>query len=166
MAKDVKSAAAKEGYQAFIDANDQLEGLVVLQYSPYAGGKGDIIWLKNKQGYEIPVISIRYTLWNFGNVNHEREGTPAYIAQKLTADSENKFSVIGVHAWSKFRNIGKGTDPITENTDGDLDGASAAKLMRNHLGIDFETVNVQELIWRIRMSHNKEETERYLKSYY
>lgn len=166
MAKDVKSAAAKEGYQAFIDANEQLEGLVVLQYSPYAGGKGDIIWLKNKQGYEIPVISIRYSLWNFGNVNHEREGTPAYISQKLAVDTDNKFSVIGVHAWSRFKDIGKGTDPLAENNDGDNNGASAAKLMSNHLGPDFETVNVQELIWRIRMNHSKEETDRYLKTYY
>ncbi|UIR57449.1 hypothetical protein LZQ00_06420 [Sphingobacterium sp. SRCM116780] len=166
MAKDVKSAAAKEGYQAFIDANDQLEGLVVLQYSPYAGGKGEVIWLKNKQGYEIPVISIRYSLWNFGNVNHDREGTPAYIAQKLTADGDNKFSVISVHAWSKFTDIGKGTDPLAENNDGNLGGASAAKLMNNHLNADFEQVNVQELIWRIRMNHDKEATERYLKTYY
>jgi len=36
----------------YVDANDQLEGIVALQYSPYAGGEGDVIWVTNKAGYE------------------------------------------------------------------------------------------------------------------
>ena len=45
MAMDVKSEAAKEAYQVYVDANDQLEGIVVLQYSPYAGGEGEVLWV-------------------------------------------------------------------------------------------------------------------------
>lgn len=166
MAKDVKSTQAKEGYQAFIDANNQLEGIVVLQYSPYAGGKGEIYWLANKDGYEIPVITVRYSLWNFGNSNHELEGTPAYIAGKLANDSDKKFSVIGVHAWSKFRDTGNSTDLIGENNNGNLNGASAAKLMQKHLSDSFEVVGVQELIWRIRMQHKPEQTKKFLENYF
>src|SRR5690606_9712139 len=117
MARDVKSADAMAGYQAFIDANDQLEGIVVLQYSPYAGGAGEIFWLKNSAGYEIPVVTVRYSLWNFGTQNHEREGTPAYIAQQLTQQADNDFSLISVHAWSRFRDTGNSTDLIGENTE-------------------------------------------------
>lgn len=166
MAKDLTSTDAMAGYQAFIDANDQLEGIVALQYSPYAGGAGQIFWLKNSAGFEIPVVTVRYSLWNFGSYNNEREGTPAYIAQQLTQQADNDFSLIGVHAWSKFRDTGNSTDLLGENTDGDLNGASAAKLMKNHLGDEFEVVNPQELIWRIRMHYKPEQTEQYLETYY
>lgn len=166
MAKDVKSADAMAGYQAFIDANDQLEGIIVMQYSPYAGGAGEIFWLKNSAGYEIPVVSVRYSLWNFGPQNQAREGTPAYIAQQLKEQTDNDYSVIAVHAWSKFRDTGNSTDLIGENTDGDRNGAAAAKLMKNHLGDDFEVVNPQELIWRIRKHYKPEQTEQYLNTYY
>src|SRR5690606_5669418 len=94
MARDVKSPNAMAGYQAFIDANDQLNGIIVLQYAPYAGGGGEIFWLTNRRGFDIPVVTVRYTLWNFGAKNHEREGTPAYIAQQLKQQAHNRFSVI------------------------------------------------------------------------
>lgn len=166
MAKDVTSAAAMEGYQAFIDANDQLEGIVVVQYAPYAGGAGEIFWLENTAGFEIPVVTVRYSLWNFGAQNNPREGTPAYIAQQLKETSDNDFSMISVHAWSRFRDTGNSTDLIGENIDGDRNGASAAKLMANHLGQAFEVVNPQELIWRLRKHYKPEQTEQYLNTYY
>ncbi|SEL40242.1 GxGYxYP domain-containing protein [Parapedobacter koreensis] len=166
MAKDAKSADAQEGYQAFIDANDQLEGIVVLQYAPYAGGGGEIFWLRNSAGYDIPVVTVSYSLWNFGSQNHEREGTPAYIAQQLAQQATSDFSIVAVHAWSAFRDTGNSTDLLGENSDGDLRGASAAKLVKKHLGDDFEVVNPQELIWRIRKQYKPEQTEQYLNTYY
>jgi len=166
MAKDVKSAEARAGYQAFIDANDQLEGIIAVQYTPYAGGAGEILWLTNQAGFDIPVVTIRYSLWNFGSSNHEREGTPAYIAQQLKQEADNDFSMISVHAWSRFRDTGNSTDLLGENTDGNLNGASAAKLLKNHLGDAFEVVNPQELIWRIRKAHRPEQTTEYLNTYY
>ncbi len=30
---------------------------MVIQYSPYNGGHGNIMWFANKEGYDIPVIS-------------------------------------------------------------------------------------------------------------
>ena len=166
MAKDVKSQQAKEGYQAFVDANDQLEGIVVIQYSPYAAGNGEIYWVTNKEGFDIPVITIKYSLWNFGDRNAEFEGTPAYVANKLQSDSDNSFSVVAVHAWSKFSEINSKDDFLAENKGGNLNGASAARLMTNHLSDDYEVVNVQELIWRIRMEFRKEQTLKYLQTYF
>jgi len=83
IAKDVRSVASVEAYQAYVDANDQLEGIIAVQYSPYAGGEGDIIWVTNSRGYDIPIVTIKYSIWNFGNSNNLREGTPTYIANKL-----------------------------------------------------------------------------------
>ena len=163
IAQDVKSAAAKEGFQAYVDANDQLEGIVAIQYSPYAGGEGDIIWVTNKKGYDIPVITVKYSLWNFGNRNDPREGTPAYIANKLKAEAKDEtFSLISVHAWSSFKDIGDSNDELAENVDGNKNGASAAKLCMNHLDDNFKVVSVQELIWRIRMYHRPDQTKKYL----
>lgn len=169
MAKDnVKSADAMEAYQAYVDANDQLEGIVAIQYSPYAGGAGEILWVTNKAGYDIPVITAKYSIWNFGDRNAEREGTPAYIAGKLKEESsEESFSAICVHAWSKFTDCGATSDPLAENdTDGGLNGAKAAKLCIGHLDDSFEAVNMQELVWRIRMDERPEQTKHYLGIYF
>lgn len=163
MALDVDSPAAKEGFQAYVDANDQLEGIIAMQYSPYAGGEGQIFWVTNKAGYDIPVVTIKYSLWNFGTYNSAREGTPAYIANKLKSEaSDQSFSVISVHAWSSFSDIGNSNDELAENTNGTLNGASAAKLCTNHLGDNFEVITVQEMMWRIRMANRPEQTKKYL----
>jgi len=42
--------------------------------------------------------------------------------------------------------------------------AGAAELTINHLGDDYMAVNSQELIWRVRMKHNPEQTQQILNS--
>lgn len=146
MAMDVKSAASREAYQAFVDANDRLEGIIALQYSPYAGGGGEVFWVTNKNGYDIPVITVRYSLWDR---IHEREGSPDFIALKLEAEAQvESFSAICVHAWSRF--------------EGNAHGAAAARLCAGKLDGRFEVVNMQELVWRLRMSRHPEQTLEYL----
>lgn len=163
MAHDVKSAEAMVGYKAFIEANDQLEGIVVIQYSPYAGGEGDIYWAKNKNGFDIPIITAKYSLWNHGANNHTHEGTPAFIANKLKSEAKDiSFSLVAVHAWSQFKNIGISNDELEENQGGDIKGAGAAKLCADRLDSSFEIVNPQELIWRIRMHYKESQTKQYL----
>lgn len=146
MAMDVKSAASREAYQAFVDANDRLERIIALQYSPYAGGGGEVFWVTNKNGYDIPVITVRYSLWDR---IHEREGSPDFIASKLEAEAQvESFSAICVHAWSRF--------------EGNAHGAAAARLCAGKLDGRFEVVNMQELVWRLRMSRHPEQTLEYL----
>lgn len=169
IAHDPKSDAAKETYQAFVDANNQLEGIVAIQYTPsYAAGAGDIIWVTNKEGYDIPVVMVRYSIWNMGDNNAERDGTPTYVANKLNSESEDsKFSAIIVHAWSAFKDTGASQDELAENeSGGDVRGASAAEMCVRRLNNDYEVVNMQELIWRIRMHYKPEQTEKYLNEYY
>lgn len=150
MAMDVKSAAAKEAYQAYVDANDQLEGIIALQYSPYAGGEGEIFWVTNKDGFDIPVITVKYSLWDR---THAREGSPAFIASELKDDAqEESFSAICVHAWSHFKD--------------NAYGAIAAKQCAGFLDDRFEVVNMQELVWRLRMNHCPEQTQDYFNKAY
>lgn len=148
MAMDVKSPAAKEAYQAYVDANDRLEGIIALQYSPYAGGEGDIFWFTNKAGYDIPVITVKYSIWDR---IHEREGSPAFIASQLKKNAqEESFSAVCVHAWSCF--------------EGNAYGAAAAWQCAGKLDERFEVVSMQELVWRLRMSRRPGQTRECLQT--
>lgn len=166
IAMDPKSDAAKEAYQAFVDANDQLEGIVAIQYAPsYAEAGGEIMWVTNKNGFDIPVVTVSYSIWNFGSQNRTRDGSPTYIAHKLNAD-KNPFSAVIVHAWSSFADTGESDDELAENQGTDIRGASAAEMCARRLDSDYETVCMQELIWRIRMKYRPEQTEKYLNTYF
>ncbi len=163
MAKEsVGSDEAKEAYRAFIEANDQLEGIIALQYTPYAGGKGDIYWFSNKKGYQIPVITIKYSLWNEPYLR-EREGTPKYIANCLDKDQNNPdFNLVCIHAWSHFSDQGKDCDELAETKNGNIMGSGIAALLRNHLDDSYEVVSLQELIWQVRMRFYPEQTRKYI----
>lgn len=170
--RDAGSAEALEGYRLLIEANDRLDGILAIQYSPYADGKGRIFWFRNKKGYEIPVICTKFSIWNTGSINHAFEGSPAFVARKLRTDTtaNAKFSLVCVHAWSKFLDRGTDSDETAENLPEYekipwddpriVHSAGAAELCARRLGDGFRTVNAEELIWRIRMEHNPEETRR------
>ncbi|MDD2437109.1 MAG: GxGYxYP family putative glycoside hydrolase [Massilibacteroides sp.] len=165
MAKDsVGSGKAQEAYQMFIEENDQLIGIVALQYTPYAGGKGDIYWFENKEGYSIPVITVKYSLWN-EPLNRAREGTPKYIADCLDGDSHNPdFNLVCIHAWSRFSDQGKDCDELAETKPGEVMGSDIATLLTNHLDDTYEVVSVEEMIWQLRMKYYPEQTKKYLDS--
>ncbi len=168
---DVDSEASKEAYQSFITNNDELIGIVVIQYTPYAGGNGEIMWFENTDGIHIPVITVRYSIWNYGEgKNGVNEGTPAYIASKyneLAASSKEKtFSATSVHAWSSFTKIDNDTDLTGENAKGGtVRGVESAELCLDRLDKSFKVVNAEELIWQLRMHTYPDETKRVLKAY-
>lgn len=145
IAWDVLSPASREACQAFVDANDQLEGIVAIQYSPYNGGKGELFWCRNKKGYDIPVVTAKYSLWKRGNGG---QGSPVKIAARMQRLEEgNSHAFVCVHAWSDFSG---------------LKGAAAALDCIEKAGDGFRAVNAQELIWRIRMQEKKDQTLQYL----
>ncbi len=166
---DVKSEKAKEAFQAFISQNDQLTGVVAVQYTPYAGGNGDVMWFENSQGIQIPVVTVRYSIWNHGNRNNSNEGTPAYIASKLNelaaAQSGNASAVI-VHAWSSFKNIGSSADLLEENNGGSVRGVDPARWCAERLSENTRVVNVEEMIWQLRMKKQPQQTTEILKKYF
>ena len=139
MAKDFSSRKGKEMIQAFVDANDELEGITGVEYAPYTGGKGKIYWYTNKAGYDIPFITTKYMLW-------EGQCSPAQAAQKANEESPD-FSTVVIHAWSEF--------------DGKK-AADAAEMMINELDSSFRVVSVEELIWRVRMAKRERQTKKYL----
>ena len=169
IAHNPKSAESMETYQAFVDANNQLEGIVAIQYAPsYAGGEGEVLWVTNKDGYDIPIITVSYSIWNFGAKNQPRDGSPTYVANRLNEEPvTNKFSAVIVHAWSAFTDTGDSSDELAENiAGGTLRGASAAEMCDRRLNDNFEAVTMQELIWRVRMENRPDQTNKYLTEYF
>ena len=143
MAKDLNSEAGKQMLQAFVDANDQLEGITAVQYSPYVGGKGNVMWFTNKAGYDIPCITAKYMLW-------DGLSSPAQVSSAINASSKAGtpgFNPIVIHAWSSFS--GK-------------QASDAAELCAGGLNESCRLISMQEMIWRIRMYKNREQTRKYL----
>ena len=175
--KDAGTPEALEGYKMLIEANDELDGIIAIQYSPYADGVGRVFWFKNSKGWDIPVICTKYSIWNTGGMNHDYEGSPAFVARKLKSDPDStaKYSLVCVHAWSKFADKGMTTDELAENIPdyehiswddpNIVHSAGAAELCSRRLGEDYEIVNVQEMIWRMRMEHDPEGTKEALKEF-
>jgi hypothetical protein len=166
---DVNSDQSKNAYQAYISNNDQLVGIIAIQYSPYTGGNGNIMWFKNSKGYSIPVVTTRYSIWNSG-MNGNNQGTPAYVASLLnkisTTGDIGSFSLVDVHAWSAFSDIGASTDLIAEDTNGTSYGATPAKWCMNRLHPNVKVVNTEELLWQIRMHYQPQQTKEILNHIY
>lgn len=169
LCKDVNSAESKEAYEAYIKNNNQLVGIIAVQYNPYAGGDGEIMWFTNSEGIDIPVVTVKYAIWNHGNYNQPNQGTPTYISQKLNELSEQSstsHSLVAVHAWSRFKDIGDSDDALEENKGGSTVGIYPVSWCVNKLNSKTKVVNVEELIWQIRMHEKPEQTEAILTKYY
>lgn len=168
--KNVTSENAKEAYQAFIESNNQLVGIIAVQYDPYAGGNGEIMWFTNSDGINIPVVTVRYSLWNFGSYNASNQGTPAYVSSlinnSIAGEDANKHSLVAVHAWSAFADTGTSGDLLAENTGGSSYGGTAALWCANRLNSKAKVVNVEELLWQIRMHYYPEQTNLLLNGFY
>ena len=166
---DTDGPSAIEGYQAMIDANDELEAIITIAYSPYADSDCETIWLKNSKGYDIPVIRTTYCIWSFEDHNDPDEGSPAYIYHQLQQE-KNKFNLICIHCWSKWWDRGKTDDELAEiipypanypyQDPTVIYAAGGAELCQRRFeeSDNISVVSLQELVWRIRMEHNPEQT--------
>ena len=84
-AVDWDSDAAMKAYAAYAREIPDLDGILAVQYYPYTGGDGAIRWVKAPNGRQVPVVSARNAIWAERKDN-PREGTPARVAQMLSAD--------------------------------------------------------------------------------
>lgn len=162
---DACSVEAQECYKAMIEANDQLVGVIALQYTPYAGGNGNIHWFRNSAGYDIPVVTVKYSLWNANPPYQDVEGSPAFVARKLDSDANNPdFNLVAIHAWSSFTDAGADCSETAElDAKGEVYSSGAARLCMSHLDDSYEVVNIEEMLWQLRMRERPAQTKRYLR---
>lgn len=173
---DVARCDSREAQRAYQVIAGQTEGLLavfVFQYYPYEAGAGKVFWVKDSQGFEVPVITARYAIWEHSN-GRERAGTPAKVARDIRQTLEKqrrgvpRYDWVNVHAWSYFKRS-PGPDEEAENMpqekaseEGGSRGYSPAVWCAERLPTDVRVVSPEELVWRIRMQHDAAQTRRFM----
>lgn len=166
LCKDVLSDDAQEAYRVLVAETEGLAGIITLQYAPYDGGEGRIFWYENADGIEIPVITSAYTTWANSSPNHRRTGNPSEIielinsnAEKLREHDEPFFACTIVHVWSRY--LQRDGEIIDQHPHGRGErGMSPLTWVVDDLADDIMLVSPEELIWRLRMQRNPEQTRR------
>jgi len=167
----IDSPDAVKAYEVFARQTDGLLAILVFQYDGYEAGGGRVSWVKDRNGVEVPVVSTRYSIWN--HADRARAGTPAKVAREIRQTVERarpgelpRYDWVIAHAWSWFRAI-PGADENAENmpqenaaAQGGVRGYTPVTWCAARLPSNIRTVSPEELIWRIRMKHNAQETQK------
>lgn len=153
--KDVFSAEARQAYDIYAREMEGLTGMMAIQYDPYNMG-GDIIWVKNKENTDIPVVTAKYSIWS-GLFNNALCGGPDYVAAMINRDAaqaieqkEKPLFWTIIHAWSDF-------SQTAPSNDLPLKGYNASKTSDDLLSSLVKSVSLNELLWRIRARHDSEQ---------
>lgn len=167
----VASTDALRAYEVFARQTDGLLAILVFQYDGYEAGAGQVFWVKDRNGVEVPVVSARYSIW--GQSKRPRVGTPAKVAREIRQSVENarantlpRYDWVIAHAWSWFKSA-PGPDESAEDmpqehaaAEGGVRGYTPATWCAARLPSDIRTVSPDELLWRIRMKHDAEQTRK------
>ena len=167
------SPDALKAYQVFAGQTDGLLAILVWQYDCYETGAGKVFWVKDRNGVEVPVISARYSIWNHTN-HRPRSGTPAKVAREIRQTVENtpaaelpRYDWVNIHAWSWFKEVARCRRKRRGYAAGKCRGCRAASAFIRpptwcveRLPANIRTVAPEELVWRIRMKHNPEQTRK------
>lgn len=105
---DVNGEAAKEAYQIFTDEIPTMTAMFAIQYHPYEGGEGEVLWFPRKTGGEVPVTTAAWAIWK-ASEKRKRGMVPSRLAERLITEAETANSAkkpfsdwLIIHAWSEF----------------------------------------------------------------
>jgi len=166
------SPDALKAYEVFARQTDGLLAILVFQYDRYEAGAGKVFWVKDRNGVELPVISARYSIWSHANAR-ARSGTPAKVAREIRQTVEDtrpgelpRYDWVIAHVWSWFKRA-PGSDENAEDmpqdhaaAQGGVRGYTPVTWCAERLPANIRTVGPEELIWRIRMKHDVEQTRK------
>ena len=129
---------AKSAYAKMAASIPTLDGIFTVQYYPYSGGEGRILWA-TRAGSDVPIISCAYCIW--AQTGRPRDATPASVAAQVNRLprggpqwSEQSFSYIMAHAWSRFRDT-HGDPSLTAEEQGVDQNADAPGTARGLLPV-------------------------------
>ncbi|MHB0998259.1 MAG: hypothetical protein ACYC27_03355 [Armatimonadota bacterium] len=163
---DCLSQTSLEAYKRAAKGIKNLQGIFVIQYYPYNGGQGGILWVENMEGEIIPVISARYAIWEHARRMKEN-GPPAYIASLINkapfegaTTATDYFDWTIVHAWSKFKKADTSNNLWAEEVDpknpddvkSAVGGYEPVGWCVERLAPHVKTVTQEELAWRVRLN--------------
>lgn len=157
--KDVSDKAARNAYKIFAEELKDIVGMIAIQYSPYNGGHGKVYWVKNSQGVDVPVVTASYQLWT--GLQKPGSGGPDSVAYWINNKDDVPESApqahLGwtiVHAWSSFKN------PMDHSDNKKRNGVEPVVWTKELIdGAKTKIVTIEELLWRLRMLHNAEQTK-------
>jgi hypothetical protein len=149
---NVTSPEAVEAYKILAEEIEGLAGMIAVDFAPYHGGGGKVIWVENQKGDEIPVVTARYSLWK--DLGGFRAGDPEQVAGAINEDAANADSPTmdwtAVHAWSEFEN--------PENSAHKAQGMLPVRWTIDLLDDGINVVSPEELIWRIREARTDDDS--------
>jgi hypothetical protein len=172
LAMDWDGDEARRAYELYAARIPGLVGIFALQYYPYNGGLGRVLWVNNADGAPIPVISARYALWNHLS-KVEKNGPPALVADLLNnaphdaeADPEGSLDWVSAHAWSFFKKADTSKDILAEEIDQDKAASDPAarrglepvQWCVERLAPQVRVVTPEEIAWRLRLRVKPKET--------
>ncbi|MBM3499591.1 MAG: hypothetical protein FJX74_13100 [Armatimonadetes bacterium] len=118
---DWDSPEAQAAYNVYAAEIPELDGILTVQYYPYSGGEGRILWATDGER-TIPVISCALTIW--AQTGRPRDTTPAAVARRINdaplggpSWSDKHFTYVMAHAWSRFRDTA-GDPSLTAEEEG------------------------------------------------
>jgi hypothetical protein len=164
------SRDARRAYEVFAGQTTGLLAIFVFQYAPYEAGAGKTVWVKDRNGIEVPVITARYSIWEHSN-DRDRAGTPAKVAREIKQTVAQtpqaqlpRYDWVLAHVWSFFKES-PGTNEDSENMP--QENAVANNGVRGYLPVlwcakrlpaDIRVVSPEEMAWRIRMKRDPSRT--------
>ncbi len=172
ISRDWDSPESIEFYTAVAERVPGLVGVLAIQYHPYNAGSGEVLWVDNAEGSPIPVLSARYALWAHLS-QLENNGPPALVAARINeeAAAERPGQAVGidwtiVHAWSFFQKADTTGNLLAEeippgeeaNNPEARRGVEPVKWCVDRLAPHVRVVNVEELLWRLRLTEKPRET--------
>jgi hypothetical protein len=172
-----ESADARKSYEVFAGETDGLLAILVFQYAPYEGGGGRTFWVKDRRGVETPVITARYSIWAHAN-DRPRSGTPGKVAREIRQTVSRtppeqlpRYDWAIAHAWSYFQKA-PGDDEAAEDmpqdgapSRGGVRGYTPVTWCAQRLPSDVRVVCPEELVWRIRMRNDPEQTRAAIRTF-
>jgi hypothetical protein len=162
--QDWDGPEARAACEMFASKLPGLLGILAFQYSAYSAGNGAIEWVKGVGGDEVPIVSCRLCIW--AQTGRPRDTTPAHVAAQLNRlpvarekASDDCFSWVMAHAWSRFRRAERGAPLDAEERDvaqdeevpGTARGYDPVLWAVERLGPAVKPVTAQELLLRVRL---------------
>jgi hypothetical protein len=132
-----------------------LAGIFTMDYSPYTEGAGQVSWVKNTQGRDIPALAAKHAVWS--NSGFANEGTGPEVAQFVNAAAHtgplttaDYFDWTVIHVWSFFDDCADmNQSGATFNRAAGIERAYAsAKCMFLNLAPHVRVVTAEELAWQ------------------